>query len=86
MPRVMVGRPKEFDEQIALKQAMEVFWSHGYEATSVQNLVDAMEKCLDRGRRQTMGAAARAAVEGYTWAWNCREMVKVFEDRKSRQP
>ena len=43
----MVGRPKEFDEQIALEQAMEVFWSHGYEATSVQNLVDAME--ISRG-------------------------------------
>ena len=38
----MVGRPKEFDQQVALKQAMEVFWAHGYEATSVQDLLDAM--------------------------------------------
>ena len=38
----MVGRPKEFDEEEALKRAMEVFWSHGYEATSVQDLLDAM--------------------------------------------
>ncbi len=43
MTSVMVGRPKEFDERVALERAMEVFWSHGYEATSVQNLVDAME-------------------------------------------
>ena len=43
MTSVMVGRPKEFDERVALKRAMEVFWTHGYEATSVQNLVDAME-------------------------------------------
>ena len=38
----MVGRPKEFDTQIALERAMEVFWAHGYEATSVQDLLDAM--------------------------------------------
>ncbi len=47
MNTVMVGRPKEFDEQIALEQAMVVFWSHGYEATSVQDLLDAME--ISRG-------------------------------------
>ncbi len=38
----MVGRPKEFDEETALEQAMEVFWANGYEATSVQTLLDAM--------------------------------------------
>ncbi|MCH8153394.1 MAG: TetR/AcrR family transcriptional regulator [Planctomycetes bacterium] len=38
----MVGRPKEFDEQEALERAMEVFWTYGYEATSVQDLLDAM--------------------------------------------
>lgn len=38
----MVGRPKEFDEKRALQRAMDVFWTHGYEATSVQDLVDAM--------------------------------------------
>ncbi len=38
----MVGRPKEFEEETALERAMEVFWAHGYEATSVQDLLDAM--------------------------------------------
>lgn len=38
----VVGRPKSFDTQVALERAMEVFWTHGYEATSVQALVEAM--------------------------------------------
>ncbi len=38
----MAGRPKEFDKQEALAQAMDVFWTHGYDATSVQDLLDAM--------------------------------------------
>ncbi len=35
-------RAKQFDPDQALAKAMEVFWARGYEATSVQNLVDAM--------------------------------------------
>lgn len=38
----MVGRPKEFERSEALASALEVFWTKGYESTSVQNLVDAM--------------------------------------------
>ena len=32
------GRPKCFDEQAALEQAMLLFWEHGYEATSINDL------------------------------------------------
>ena len=35
-------RPKEFDPEQALDKAMHLFWRKGYEATSVQDLVDAM--------------------------------------------
>jgi TetR/AcrR family transcriptional repressor of nem operon len=33
-----MARPKEFDREVALKTAMEVFWAKGYEATSTDDL------------------------------------------------
>jgi TetR/AcrR family transcriptional regulator, transcriptional repressor for nem operon len=37
-----MARHKEFDREEALQKAMEVFWSHGYEASSIQDLVKHM--------------------------------------------
>lgn len=37
-----IGRPKEFDSEQALDDAMHLFWRQGYEATSMQNLLDTM--------------------------------------------
>jgi len=36
------GRHREFDEQVALERAMEVFWRNGYSGTSLSQLTDAM--------------------------------------------
>ncbi|MYT32431.1 MULTISPECIES: TetR/AcrR family transcriptional regulator [unclassified Streptomyces] len=37
-----MGRPKQFDPDAAVEQAMQVFWRKGYAATTPQDLVDAL--------------------------------------------
>lgn len=34
-----MARPKAYDEAVLLERAMEAFWAHGYDGTSIENLV-----------------------------------------------
>lgn len=36
-----MGRPQEFNRTVALEKAMVTFWTQGFEATSIENLVEA---------------------------------------------
>lgn len=40
--RKLMSRTREFDKDVALQQALQVFWQVGYEKASVQSLLDAM--------------------------------------------
>jgi AcrR family transcriptional regulator len=37
-----IGRPRTFDRDTALDQAMEVFWRHGYEGATIAQLTEVM--------------------------------------------
>ena len=65
--KAAVGRPREFDEEKALENAMNVFWEKGYERSSVSDLLTAMG--INRGSMYAVfgdkEALFDAAIERY---------------------
>ena len=80
----MVGRPKQFERCDALASALEIFWTKGYEATSVQDLVDAMG--VNRGSLYDTFGDKRTlfveAVEHYL-SHHAGEMVEMLGSHRS---
>lgn len=62
-----MARPREFERDVVLDRAMQVFWSRGYEATSIRHLVERMG--IQRGSLYDTFGAKRAlffaAIERY---------------------
>jgi len=79
-----MARHREFDKERALAKAMEVFWLKGYEATSVSDLLEAME--IHRGSMyDTFGdkhSLYLEALEHYRET-NYRNILHLFEQIKS---
>lgn len=79
-----VARPREFDRDVVLDRAMRVFWSRGYEATSIQHLVDRMR--IQRGSLYDTFGDKRglffAAVERYNRVETAK-LFAVLEDPKA---
>lgn len=79
-----MARPREFDIDKAYDKAMEAFWSKGYTATSMADLVKAME--LQKGSiYQTFGDKHSLfinALQRYTDA-SYVEFKEIFADAKS---
>src|SRR5437870_13901619 len=83
-----VGRPKAFEHDVVLDRAMHVFWSRGYEATSIQLLVDRMG--IQRGSLyDTFGdkrALFFAAITHYDRAVTARLLRSRHGPRSGRWP
>ncbi|HWN36495.1 MAG TPA: TetR/AcrR family transcriptional regulator [Pseudonocardia sp.] len=67
----MAGRPREFDRGEALKRAQAVFWAHGYEGTSMADLVQATGLASAR-----LYAAFRSKEELF------REAIELYEQEE----
>jgi AcrR family transcriptional regulator len=63
----MAGRPREFDREVALRQARDLFWERGYEGTSMSDLVDALGIASARiyGAFGSKELLFREAIENY---------------------
>ncbi len=77
-----MARPQEFDRQEVIAKAMDVFWRNGFEATSIQNLVDATK--LNRGSLyNAFGDKAglfAAVMEAYAAAEPAGGLVRALDD------
>ncbi|MFD0489772.1 TetR/AcrR family transcriptional regulator [Saccharopolyspora spinosporotrichia] len=66
------GRPRGFDKDQTLTLALELFWSRGYGATSVQDLVDAL--AVERGSLYgTFGDKRRFYLNAVRLYWDVYE-------------
>jgi len=82
-----LARPREFDQEVVVQKALELFWRRGYQATSVQDLVEATG--VNRGSLyDTFGdkhGLFLAAVEHYRATVSARRLAKLEEPGALRE-
>ncbi len=94
-----MGRPREFDEKEVLSEAMRVFWLKGYEATSMTDLMEAMQ--LHKGSiykafgdkhnlfylalKSYMDQGRAVAMQMMTGASSPRDAIAMFMNMSLRQ-
>ena len=83
-----VGRPKEFDREQALKQALQVFWEKGYVLASVGDLCGAMKINAPSlyaafGNKRRLFLEALEFYESMYWALPVRRFAEESDVRKA---
>lgn len=81
-----MARPREFERDVVLDRAMQVFWARGYEATSIQHLVARMG--IQRGSLyETFGdkrALFFAAIEHYDRVVTAKLLAALDDPRSGK--
>jgi len=78
------GRPKVFDREATLDRAMELFWQHGYEATSLADLVEATGAKAPTLYAEFTNKEGlfRAVLDRYVSTFAARHKAQLFCDEK----
>src|SRR6516164_5100086 len=80
-----MARPRQFNREESLKNAMVIFWEKGYEATSTDDLIDAM----GIGRQSMYGAFSDKhklyleALEMYSATTGAELFRRLYEAKSS---
>ena len=79
------GRPKVFDREVALDKAMTLFWQHGYEATSLSDLVEATGAKAPTLYAEFVNKEGlfRAVLERYIARFADRHEAQLFSEEKT---
>ena len=81
------GRPKVFDRDAALDKAMTLFWQHGYEATSLADLVEATGAKAPTLYAEFVNKEGlfRAVLDRYISRFAAKHEAVLFAEGKSRR-
>ncbi len=79
------GRPKVFDRDAALDKAMTLFWQHGYEATSLADLVEATGAKAPTLYAEFVNKEGlfRAVLDRYISRFAAKHEALLFDDAKT---